>query len=252
MRRDDPTYRRLAATYELPDGSKRVYCYHVRKTAGTSLYLSFLALGGEDPTEVWRRITTSRLSRTVSGRYAFASNHRRLLAQGAYFFGRAHRPADLQPLPPRTFTVTVLRDPVDRVRSLYDYLLAGDASNTPGQVTERQRGFVAAGFDRFLEEVPDRHLLNQIMTFSSRLDVSEAVDRIASCSSVLFTKTFDEDLATLGRRLELPLEARRERVGVVRSPLSDGQVERLRARLEPEYEMLRRLDEGGLTGSPTR
>ena len=107
----DPTYRRLAKTYELPDGSRRIYCYHVRKTAGTSLYLSFLALGGEDPMDVWRRITASRLPRTVSGHYSFVSNNRRLLAEGAYFYGRSHRAAADQPLPPKTFTVTVLRIP---------------------------------------------------------------------------------------------------------------------------------------------
>jgi hypothetical protein len=249
IRRDDPTYRELAASYELPDGSKRVYCYHVRKTAGTSLYLSFLALGGEDPMDVWHRINHSRLSRTVSGRYAFASNHRRLLAEGAYFFGRSHRSADLQPLPPRTFTVTVLRDPVDRVRSFYDYLVVGDAPDVPGRVTERQRRWAAGGFDRFLEQVPERHLLNQVATFSSRLDVSEAVDRIASCSSVLFTKTFDEGLAGLGHRLGLPLEPQRARVGAARSPLTDAQEAKLRARLEPEYELLRRLEEGGSAGT---
>lgn len=251
MRREDPTYRRLAASYEFPDGSKRVYCYHVRKTAGTSLYLSFLGLGGEDPMDVWWRITHSRLPRAISGSYAFASNSRRLLAEGAYFFGRSHRSADEQPLRQHTFTVTVLRDPVDRVRSLYDYLVVGDAPDTPGRVGNHQRRWVAGGFDQFLERVPERDLLNQIATFSSRLDVAEAVDRIGGCSSVLFTKTFDEGLATLGRRLGLSLEVRRARVGGIRSPLTDAQEAKLRLRLEPEYELLRRLEEGGLAGLAT-
>lgn len=247
----NPTYRRLAASYELPDGSKRVYCHHVRKTAGTSLYLSFLGLGGEDPVEVWRRITKGKLPRTISGGYVFAANSRRLLAEGAYFFGRSHHSADEQPLPPRTFTVTVLRDPVDRVRSLYDYLVAGDPPDTPGRAGDRQRRWAANGFDRFLERIPDRHLLNQLATFSSRFDVSEAADRIAACSCVLFTKDFDEGLKTLGRRLDLSLEVRRARLGTVRTPLSGAQEDRLRARLEPEYELLRRLEESGLSGSRT-
>jgi hypothetical protein len=245
MRRD-PTYRRLAADYRLPDGSTRVYCYHVRKTAGTSLYLSFMALGGEDPMEVWRRINGARLPRTISGPYSYASNSRRLLAEGAYFFGRSHRPAAHQPLPPRTFTVTVLRDPIDRVRSYYDYLVTGDLATTPGRVANRERRIAADGFDAFLDRVPQADLLNQLAMFSTRFDVSEATDRIAACSSVFFTETFASGLAVLGRQLELPLEVHRSRVGQQRTTLTDGQRERLRTRLEPEYELLRRLDAGGI------
>ena len=249
--RRDSKFRRLAEAYELPDGNRRVYCYHVRKTAGTSLYLSFLGLGGEDPMDVWRRITSSRLSRTISGGYVFVANSRRVLAEGAYFFGRSHRSADRQPLPPRTFTVTVLRDPVDRVRSYFDYLVAGDPPTNPGQVGDRQRRLAEDGFDRFLERVSQRDLLNQIATFSSRLDVSEAVERIAECSLVLFTSAFEEGLEGLGRRLELPLQVRRARVGGSRSLLTDVQLQRLRARLEPEYELLRRLEQGGIA-APAR
>ncbi len=245
--RRDPSYRRLAQSYELPDGSGRVYCHHVRKTAGTSLYLSFLALGGEDPLDVWRRIATSRLPRTISGRYCFVAHNRKLLSEGSYFFGRAHRSAADQPLPPRTFTVTVLRDPVERVRSYFDYLVAGDDPDMPGQVSRQERRLAEAGFDTFLDRVPPEHLLNQLATFSRTFDVSEATDRIAACSRVLFTEQFAEGIAGLGKELELPLAVHRARVAGTRSRFSDQQQERLRLRLEPEYELLRRLEEGGIS-----
>ena len=227
----DPTYRRLAAAYRFPDGSRRVYCHHIRKTAGTSLFLSFLALGGEDPVEVWRRINSARLPRTTSGPYAFASIHRRLLAEGAYLFGRAHRPVEEQPLPPGTFTVTVLRDPVARVHSYFDYLVAGDSFDVPGRVSERERRYAADGFDAFLDRVPDHHLLCQLHTFSTSFDVSEAVDRLAACSMVFSTESFGAGLDDLASRLDLPLTVHRARVTAHRSELSDAQTERLRSML---------------------
>jgi hypothetical protein len=244
--RADPTYRRMAEGYALPDGSRRVYCYHVRKTAGTSLFLSFLALGGEDPMAVWRRITASRLQRTTSAAYSFASNDRDVLAEGAYFFGRSHHHFVDQPLPPGTFTVTILRDPVERVRSYYDYLVAGDDPDMPGRVNRRQRLLACDGFDAFLDRVPVDGLLTQLAMFSERLDVSEAADRIAGCSSVFFTEDFASGLARLGQRLDLPLVPCRARVTPGRTELTDRQRERLRTHLEPEYALLRHLAEGGI------
>ena len=244
--RTDPTYRRLADSYELPDGSRRIYCYHVRKTAGTSLHLSFMALGGEDPMDVYERIVNSRLHRTISGDYSFVSFNRRLLAEGAYFYGRSHRAAAAQPLPPRTFTVTVLRDPVERVHSYFDYLVSGDDPAMPGPVPAAERHLASEGFDAFLEQVPRELLQAQLAMFSDRFDVIEAVERIGACSSVFFTEDFAAGLAALGRRLELPLVGRRDRVTAGRSSLTESQRQRLLARLEPEYELLRRLDEAGI------
>lgn len=242
--RTDPTYRRLAKSYELPDGCRRVYCYHVRKTAGTSLHLSFMALGGEDPMEVYERIVGSRLHRTISGDYSFVSFNRRLLAEGAYFYGRSHRAASAQPLPPKTFTVTVLRDPVERVHSYFDYLVAGDDPAMPGPVPAAERLLASDGFDAFLERVPRELLQAQLAMFSDRFDVTEAVARIGACSSVFFTEDFATGLAALGQRLGLPLVGRRARVTERRSSLTESQRQRLRTRLEPEYELVRRLDEG--------
>jgi hypothetical protein len=242
----DPTYRRLAAGYRLPDGSRRVYCYHVRKTAGTSLSFSFLDLGGEDPLDVWRRMSTARLHRTTSGRYAFASYVPAVLSEGAYFFGRSHHSFDDQPLPAGTFTVTVLRDPLDRAHSYFDYLAAGDPLGAPGPPLNRERRWAANGIDAFLDRVPDVHLLNQLGTFSRRFDVSEAADRIAGCSSVLSSADFGRGLSELGHRLDLPLIEHRARVTTARSVLSVTQRDRLRERLEPEYELMRRLEQAGV------
>ena len=244
--KSDSRYRKLAEGYHFPEGYKRVYCHHIRKTAGTSLWLSFMALGGEDPLEVYRRLTRDKLNRTVSGGYSFAIFHRRLLAEGAYFFGRSHRPAESQPLPPRTFTVTILRDPVSRVRSYFDYLVNGDPPGMPRPVGPGERSLADGGFDRFLDRVPQRHLLTQLLTFSERYDVSEAVDRVAACSSIFFTEDFGEGMAALATRLDLPLEVRRDRVTGERSDLTAAQVERVRAMLEPEYQLLSRLEAGGI------
>jgi hypothetical protein len=244
--RFDPTYRRLAADYRLPDGSRRVYLHHIRKTAGTSVFLSFLALGGEEPMEVWRRINEAELPRTVSGDYAFVSVHRKLLAQGAYFFGRAHRPVQDQPLARGTFTLTVLRDPVARVHSYFDYLVAGDPPDSPGQVMERERRIAFDGFDAFLDRVPERDLLSQLHTFSTSLDVSAAAERVASCSAVLFTERYAEGLAELSDRVGVPLAVHRARVTGDRSTLTPAQADRLRTMLEPEYQLLARLEDAGI------
>ena len=47
--------------------------------------------------------------------------------------------------------------------------------------------------------------------FSETFDVDEAARRIVGLDAVLFTETYPDDLAVLARRLDLPLEVRRER-----------------------------------------
>ena len=196
---------------------------------------------------VWERMVSgSGLPRTASGGYTFVSFNRRLLTEGAYFFGRSHRSVEDQPLPPDTHTVTILRDPVARVHSYFDYLVAGDAEGTPRPVSPRERAIAGAGFDAFLDSVPSSDLLAQIETFSTRMDVNEALDQVAACSSVLFTETYAEDLANLAARLDLPLKAQRARVTGTRSTLDASQLDRLRTLLEPEYEWLRRLTDDGI------
>ncbi|MGH9017655.1 MAG: hypothetical protein ACRDY1_07905 [Acidimicrobiales bacterium] len=246
----DLPYRRALRSHRLPDGWRRIYCYHIRKTGGTSLNRGFMALGGEDPRVVHERLSASAEHRTVSDGYVFAAFDKKRLAQGRYFYGWAHRPAHKQILPPRTFTVTILRDPIERVRSYYDYLVVGDDPVMSERVSDEERQLAADGFGVFLTRLPERDLLRQLYMFSAAFDVSEAVDRVSRCHHVHFVEDNAAGVAALGRRLGLPLLSRRERVTGSRTELTVKELEQLRELLAPEYEMMSRLWAAGIGGHP--
>jgi hypothetical protein len=224
-----------------PPEVRRVYQYHVRKSAGTSLLFAFYALGGEDPKAVEARLP--RYHFTTSGGYTFVAHDKRLIARGHYTFGSSHLPAwDLQ-LPTGTFTVTVLRDPVERALSLYRYLRDGGSdADYVFKAPPSQRRWADDGFGTFLDRVPPFHLCNQVHMFSRIGSVDEAADYISGLSFVLRTERLGEDLEQLGQTLRLPLGARTERTSTRSELLSAAEYERLREALEPEYQLLERLE----------
>jgi sulfotransferase famil protein len=231
----------------LPDGSRRIYLFHVRKTAGTSLVRSFLALGGEDPGAVERRISSSLLSRTRTGQYV-ATCGRGTLQQGDYFFGWSHMAGHRLRLPSRTFTIALLRDPVARVLSYYRYLVAGDAAQgaMAWHVQTDERAMAGESFSDFLKNIPDELLLNQLYMFSAHFDVSEASDRILGCSAIMMTETYERDLRNLATALGLALGYRRERItALTKAPIDESQLDALRDRLAAEYELLEKLEASG-------
>ena len=231
----------------LPDGSRRIYLFHVRKTAGTSLARSFLALGGEDPTAVERRIYSSLLSRTRSGRYVVTCG-RGTVQQEDYFFGWSHQAGHRVRLPSRTFTIALLRDPVARALSYYRYLVAGDATqhDMVWRVQDNERALAGESFSDFLKNVPAELLLNQLYMFSRRFDASEAVERILECSAIMTTETYERDLHHLASTLGLALEYRRDRVtAFAKAPVEEKELAALRDRLAAEYEMLEKLEASG-------
>ncbi len=239
----------------LPGGYRRVYHHHVPKTGGTSLHRSFLALGGEDPAVVHERAFETP-SATRSGPYVYVTRDPRALARGHYFFGWSHEPAWFVHLPSKTFTVTVLRDPAERVLSLYRYLCDERAdTGLPVPADHHARSFTQDGFVTFLDRFPRNELHKQLDLFSRGHDPREAAQMVRGCSLYFFNESYTQGMEALSRRLDLPLEVRRDRVSVGEARPSPSEMDVLYTRLEGEYEMLDELrkDPGpGLVGEVPR
>jgi hypothetical protein len=264
---------------------QRIYHFHVRKTGGSSLDAAFYALGGLEGLSVHRAA-----GGVVGNGLKFVGSNKPIIEQGDYFYGTSHFPAWWLELPPETFTLTILRDPVSRVVSYYRYLLWARGNRTEYEIEPyldeiiAESSYIDGGwghiqrslsrrtlrfertaiqsfgpwaylermdprrspseFENFLRGVPPRHLLSQLYMFSERFDPGEAAERILACSAVCFTETLGDDLARLSETLELELTERHERRFGERVELGQPELDALRERLEPEYEMLDQVRKG--------
>ncbi len=231
--------RRLTRDFSFADGSRRVYHYHLRKTAGTSLNAAFWALGDADDEAVHRALRADRQHRVVAGGKVFVSHNRYLIRQGHYFFANSHFAWPEIPLPPQTCTVTIFRDPVARLVSHYKMLVHLLQTDTAGPVLrKREGGWVRGGLSGFLRVAPRAHLMRQLTMFSPRFDIHEAIDRVMACSHVMMTETFDQDLERLGTSLGLALRAQRRRVTPIDVEVTQVERDDARELLEPEYKLI--------------
>ncbi|MEX0654695.1 MAG: hypothetical protein WD534_18740 [Phycisphaeraceae bacterium] len=238
----------LAAGYRIAGDHRRIYFHHIRKTAGTSLCWAFLATSGRDGAQLYDRLARQFVARVVLGDKVIVGWNRRLIQQGQYYFGFSHIPAHSLTLPPATFTVTCLRDPVKRVISHYRMLREFQETEPTRPVFRAEGRWLGASFSDFLDRLPREHLLRQVCMFSRRFDPAEAADAIADCSCVLSTEQFAAGLADLSRTIGLPLQNHRAKSSGFTVEIADADVARLRDMLEPEYRMYEQL--GPLVAAP--
>ena len=264
--------------------SRRIYHFHVRKTAGSSLNAAFWALGGPAVQSVERAG-----GETATGNGLTFTEDRDRIEAGDFFFANSHRPAQRLTLPPDTFTVTILRDPISRVISYYRYaiwarsdpdadsqepfaprvregswFLDGGLDYLRTQLKpERVRvdgGIRTLGFRQFaarlgrlrrtgtiadlIARMPPRRLCDQLYMFSQELDPKAAAERALACDAVLFTESFGDDLRRLGSELGLELGEQSRKRFGEEVEISDEQRQILGRRLSREYEMIERVRDG--------
>jgi hypothetical protein len=240
-RRETRRCRQLALRAGLARDCDRLYFHHIRKTGGTSLVQTLLSIGGEDGAAVYRRMARSRSGRAISGERVFVGWRRTWLEAGDYHVGFSHEPAHALRLPARTFLVSCLREPSERVLSHYWMLVAAaQAPSVPRSLAPELR-WLGRDFDDFLDRLPREHLLRQLYTFSERFEVAEAFDWISALDCLCFTDAMEAGVERLSQRLGLALAPRHARRRARGATAADepgaAALARLREELAPEYEL---------------
>jgi hypothetical protein len=224
----------------IANGYQRIYFHHVRKTAGTSIAYAFYGIAG-DPYSIEEQLKYFRFA-ARSG-YRYVGLNPRLIRNGDYFFASSHLPNHEISLPRcGTFSFTALRDPMERVISLYRYLSNPNADRLYASAAfAHEHAWAADGFGSFLDRIPRDHLLNQLYMFSGTGSVEEAVHALEGMSCVIRTETLTDDICDLQRRLGVSIQLGEERRSDHSVDLSRIEIDRLREMTEPEYAMIGRL-----------
>ena len=232
-----PGSTRYRSPIDLKTGDRRVYHVHVRKTAGTSINHAFLRLAGEGDAERYAALAKLERHELDADGFRFVGWDAKLINRGNYFYAFSHLPFWQLSLPPKTYLLTCLRDPVKRVLSHYQMLSEYRDKNLSHACRATEEPWLGDSLLDFIERMPAAHLLNQLWMFSKRLDVEEALGNLRRMSRVLFNEDLASGVEVMSRDLGLPLAVDRRGQS---SPLQfdPAHVDALRSRLDPEYRLI--------------
>lgn len=222
--------------------NRRIFHFHNRKTAGTSLNISFLSLISQNPIKKYAEIVLDPDHKiTKLGKTYIGWNHN-LAKSEKFFYSWSVEPFNKIGLDNDMFGVTILRDPADRIISLYDHFLY----SVEKQVLihpdiEKEVRLTQNGFTDFLKNLPKKTLMRQLFSFSERYDIEEAYNNVTKLSHVMFTSHYEESLRALSSKLDLGLKSYYLRKSSKKTKISDSQRRLLQKKLEPEYEFYNKI-----------
>ena len=229
----DKSALQAVKSWPKPLGFDRVYCYHIRKTAGTSLALAFMNLNGGQGERAGKSHITDGW--VVHDGRVYTFHNKYLLEKGAYFYGFSHAAMHEVQLPDNTMRLTLLRDPASRLISYYRMLVRWEKNDIPHPARAAEGKYLGNNFSDFLDKVPRQHLFRQLFVFSRNFDVDEAVENIAKVNFIISTEQYNQHLRSLSEAIGLTLPGIVENQGDESIIVSQDDRRRLRDLLEPEY-----------------
>lgn len=227
--------KRIARSYCI-NGYRRIYHFHSRKTAGTSIAKIFLSLNGNDGGRLFDELAQQADRPMLRDGRIFAGWDKRIIESGEYFFAFSHLCFDDLDLPAGTFRFTSLRDPTDRVLSHYRMLLDFGQLENPHSSFQEERHWMGATFSDFLDRIPRQHLQNQLYMFSQQFDVEQAIERVSGLEHVVMFDELADGMKQLSDKTGIELGLRHDRRGASQFEIEDGDRARLKEMLYEEYE----------------
>lgn len=220
-------------------GYERIYHFHIRKTAGTSLNFAFRNAFLDGFSSPRNEEAMLRKNWTVHAGRVYVTHNKYLLERGDYFYGDGHAAFHELRLPAKTFMITIVRDPIKRILSHYRMLVHWKNNDVSHPARSQEEGFIGNSFSDFLDRVPRAHLMRQLYMFSKTFDVAEAVDNIKKMNFIMVTEDFSEHLRHLGTLLQIDLRSYSEKSTYGAVELTERDRDRLVRVLEPEYALLK-------------
>lgn len=201
-----------------------IYHYHIRKTAGTSINYAFIKeLLNGDVEKNYALLAKKYNHRLYNQEQIIVGWNKKLINSCKYSFAFSHLPYHKVNLKDKsTYTITCLRNPIDRLISHYNMLMHYKKNSVSHECMRTEGVWLGKSFSDFLNNVPENHLKNQLFMFSERMELNEAIDNISKLNKVLFTDNLATDLNQLGKEVGLNLESFNKKSYNTKSEINDS------------------------------
>jgi len=179
---------------------KPIFLYHVEKTGGRSLRISFIKHLVEkykseiDPFEIHFKSWGGRYFEV--GPYIIGGENNNVPFQGTHGLYNENIDND-------HYRIVILRNPINRIFSFIRMLYAFESRKSSSKFHLEHKYLIENGIENFSEMCPDEILNKQVYTFSQIFSIQEAFEKIKNLDLVMFTEYFQDGLDQISNDLNL-------------------------------------------------
>jgi hypothetical protein len=183
----------------------------------------------------------SKRFRVFHNKYIVQGSNISLLKKGDYHYGCTHFPSWKIQEPRDSFTITIFRDPIERIVSHYNYIKGKIEGGGNEDWLAKERPLLGDSFTHFIDNLPPEKLLNQLYNFSENYNLTEAVERIRSLNLILTLENLSEGILDINNMLGLNLKIMKKNMSETFYRASSKEIRYLKVKLEKEIDLFNRL-----------